>query len=113
MCPVADVFDMLPRLRNHARRFDEHGEPSQLRRDADDILWIDAHALRAEAIELLDAMLGVASVATHVPLTDRTARTGDWIGVTDNRYDEVAHGKLCRARRSGDMCHGFVPQHEM
>src|SRR5688500_20235464 len=37
-----------------------------------------------------DAMLGVLPIPTHVPLSGRAARTGDWIRMTHHWHDEIA-----------------------
>src|SRR5262249_37573041 len=61
------------------RGIDLHGE---LRRNAP--------ALRAEAVQPLDAMLGVESVAAHVPLADGTGRGGDGIRRAHKADDGIA-----------------------
>src|SRR5918998_1192635 len=60
---AADPLDVLPRLGQHAGRLQQHAEVLQRRVDLDGILRMDAEALRAEAVALLDPALGVEAVA--------------------------------------------------
>ena len=60
--------------------------------DLDGELRRDAPALGAEAVQSLDAVLGVEPVAAHVPLAGRAGRAGDRIGMAHDA-DHVIAGR--------------------
>jgi hypothetical protein len=62
----------------------------QSRVELDRELRLKAKSFRAKAVQLLDAVLRVEAIATHVPFAHRTVGTGNWIRVTDDAYDQIA-----------------------
>src|SRR3974377_621888 len=96
---LADGRDLLPRFRDDRRRLRGHaGEPAGPVH-LDPVLGLDPPALRHEAVDLLDAALGVLAVPAHVPLADRAVRTRDGIGASHDADDEIA--LLQRGGRAG------------
>ena len=69
-------------------------------------------ALGREAIGLLDAALGVATVATHVPLAERATHAGLRVRMSHYADDQVTGGEAASGRRLHDPPQGFVPQDE-
>ena len=55
------------------------------------LLFLRARGLRPE---LLDAPLGVAAVAAHVPLADRAIRTRFRVGAAHDACDQIARAQL-------------------
>src|SRR5262249_52931696 len=66
---VADALGMVPGLGQDAGWLQQHAEDPQYRVDLDREVRLDAEAFGAVAVPLLDAALGVAAVAAHVPLS--------------------------------------------
>ena len=62
--------------------------PSE-RRDLHRVLGLDAPALGHEAVDLLDAALGVLAVAAHVPLADGAVRARHGVRPPDDADDQV------------------------
>jgi hypothetical protein len=58
---------MIPSLGDHARRFEQNAGLAERRIDLDQKFGLDAKILRAETVTLLDAALGIAAVAAHIP----------------------------------------------
>src|SRR6202034_2238942 len=73
---VSDGFGLLPGLGDHGRRLEQHPEPAEGGIDAHDSIGMCAVTLAHEAVELFDAVLDVATVATGVPFALRTGVTG-------------------------------------
>ena len=63
----ADALGVVPGLGEDAGRLEQHAKDAQIGVDLDGEFRLDAEALGAVAVPLLDAALGVAPVAAHVP----------------------------------------------
>ena len=106
---LADPPDLLPRLGDHRRRFEQHAEQARGPRSTF-IAYSGSIRQRSrhEAVDLLDAALGVAAVAAHVPFADRAGWAGHRVGAPDDADDQVAGGERAgRARvatRPSDSC---------
>jgi hypothetical protein len=87
---AADPLHVLPRLGNHAGRLEQHADPFQGWIDTHRVLRLDAIALRAEAVSLLDAAFRIEAVAAHVPLTAGAIRARHRVGAAHNRHDQIA-----------------------
>ena len=83
-------LDLVPRLRDDARRLHEHAADSKRAINGNDTRHVHAKSLSAKSIQPLDAVLGTPTVATHIPLADRACLAWHRIRLSDNRYDEVA-----------------------
>ena len=93
------AIDMVPRLRHHARRLEQHGLEPERRIDLHGEFRRDAPALGAEAVQSLDAVLGVLPVAAHVPLAGRAGRAGNRIGMAHDADDVIAGLEIGLLRR--------------
>ena len=89
----ADALDVIPGLGDDARRLQQHAELAERRIDLDGVARLDAKPLGAEAVQALDAALGVAAVAAHVPFADGAGRAGHRVGPPHDADDAVADGE--------------------
>jgi hypothetical protein len=71
-----------------------------------------AKVLASVAVKLLDAALGVATVATHVPLAYRTIWAGLGIGTAYDANNEVAWFHTTATRSAQNTSEGFVAKNE-
>ena len=62
-----DALGMIPRLGDDAGRLEQDAESAQVGIDLDRELGLDAKVVGSKAVPVLDAALGVAAVAAHVP----------------------------------------------
>ena len=81
---------MVPGFRDHAGRLQQHRVEPERGIDLHGEFRLDAPALGAEAVQPLDAVLGVLPVAAHVPLAGRAGRAGDRIGMAHDADDVIA-----------------------
>src|SRR5262245_45346772 len=81
---------MVPGFRYDAHRLKQHGIETERGIDLHGELRRDAPALRAEAVQALDAVLGVEPVAAHVPLAGGAGRAGDRIGCAHDADNVIA-----------------------
>src|SRR5581483_6091451 len=75
-------------------------------------IGLEAHTLRAIAVALLDAALGVKPVAAHVPLADRAARARLRIGPAHDADDVIAGLEPAIRGRFDHAGQRLVPEHE-
>ena len=75
-------------------------------------LGLDPPSLRHEAVELLDAPLGVLPVAAHVPLTHRAVAARHRVRAPDDAHDEVPGLQPGCRPRVEDPAQGLVSEHE-
>src|SRR4051812_10636402 len=101
---------MLPRLREDARRLEEHAGEAEhgthLHREAGG----RAPALGAEAIRLLDAALGIEAIPAHVPFAERAVRARHRIRMAHDAGDRVADGKVGSLRRADHAAERLVTE---
>ena len=108
----ADALDVIPGFGDDAGRLEQHGELAQRRIDLDGVARLDAKPLGAEAVQALDAALGVAAVAAHVPFADGAGRAGHRVGPPHDADDAVAGGEAAAAaapRSPRHRIHGRAP----
>src|SRR5206468_3540606 len=96
---LADALSVFPRLRNDARRLEQHAEMSNRSIHLHSVCGIDAPLFGAEAVQLLDPVLGVLTVPAHVPLARATIDAGRGIGLANDTHDEIALGEAHTRRR--------------
>jgi hypothetical protein len=101
-----------PGLRYDAGRLDEHRPVTEPSGDGDSFIEAKGVPLRRESIELLDAVLGVAAVETHVPLPHRARRARHRIGAAHDTNDEVVGSEWGARRRLEDPSKRLVAEHE-
>ena len=91
---------------------EQHAEEPERRVDPHRVLGLDPPALGHEAVDLLDAALGVLAVAAHVPLADGAVRARDGVGPAHDADDQVA--LLQAAARAGvdDPAERLVAEHQ-
>ena len=77
---LTDAFGVVPGLGDDARRLEQDAGHAERRIDLDKEIRLDAEKVRAEAVSLLDAALGVAAVAAHIPFADGAAEQGTGSG---------------------------------
>jgi hypothetical protein len=83
---------VIPGLGHDAGRLEQDCALAELRVDRDHELRLRAVTLGGEAVQALDAVLGVAAVLAHVPLAARAARARHGIRVAHDRAYRVALG---------------------
>src|SRR3984957_14413272 len=84
---------MIPGLGDDAGRLDQHAGVAERVIDLDQKVGLDAEKIRAVAVAFLDAALGVAAVAAHIPFADGTGGTRHRIGPAHDADDAVAGAK--------------------
>src|ERR1700677_2909321 len=77
---LTDPLAMIPGRGDHAGRFEQNRGLAKCRVDLDQKFRLDAKILRAKSVPLLDAALGVESVAAHIPFADSARWTRHRIG---------------------------------
>jgi hypothetical protein len=87
---LPDRADLLPRFGDDCGGFEQHAQEAERAVDFHRVLRLDPPALGHEAVDLLDAALGVLAVAAHVPLPHRTVGAGDGVGAPDDAHHEIA-----------------------
>jgi hypothetical protein len=107
-----DALDLLPRLRHDARRLEQHADVREAGIDAHRELRLDAPALRAITVALLDPALGVAAVAAEVPLAARAAGARDRVRAADDAHDQVAWAQAGAGRALAHPPERLVAEHE-
>ena len=107
-----DALGMVPRLGDDTGRFDQHAVHAERRVDLDQKVGLDTEEIRAVAVALLDAALGVAAVAAHVPLADRAVRTWHRIGPPHDADDQIAWLEAAVGRRFLHLAERLVPDHQ-
>ena len=65
-----------------------------------------------KSVSLLDAALGVAAVATHIPFADGTGRTGNRVGPAHNADNDVAGFHPAAGRRVLHFTERLVAEHQ-
>jgi hypothetical protein len=90
LCAGADASDVLPCLGDHARRFQQHTDAIESGIDLDRVFGADPVPIGRVAVPSVNAALGIAAIAAHVPLTDRAVRTRDPIGSAHDADDQIA-----------------------
>jgi hypothetical protein len=96
----ADAIDLLPRFRQHARRLEQHAAELQRCIDAHYAIGLDREALRAESMQLLDAVLRVPSVSAHIPFAERAARARHRVGAAHDTDHEISLREARALRRA-------------
>src|SRR5215467_3085312 len=81
---------MVPCLGDDAGRFDQNTVQSERWIELDQKFWLDTEKFRAVAVAFLDAALGVAAIAAHVPFARGTAGTRYGIWTAHNADHEIA-----------------------
>jgi hypothetical protein len=110
--PLADALGVIPRLGDDACRLQQHARNIERSIDLDQKFRFDSEKFRAEAVALLDAALGVAAVAAHIPFADRAGGTRDRIGPPHDADDEVARFDAASGRRLLDLAERFMTDHQ-
>ena len=109
---AADALGVIPRLRHHARRLGQHAGNAERRVDLDEKFRLDAKKLGAEAVALLDAALGVAAVAAHVPFAGGASGARHRIRPAYDADDDIASRHAAAGRRLLDPAEQFVADHQ-
>src|SRR5579863_9975799 len=86
----ADALGMIPGLGDDAGRLDQHAVEAERGIELDQKVRLDTEKIRAVAVALLDAALGVAAVAAHIPFADGATRTRHRIGPAHDTDDKIA-----------------------
>src|SRR6187431_2639498 len=108
----ADRLDLFPGLRDNGRGFQQHAKQAERRVDLHRVLGLDPPALRHEAVDFLDAALGVLAVAAHVPFTNRAVRARHRVGPPDDADDQVALAERAGRARVNDTAERLVAEHQ-
>ena len=96
---AAHPFDMVPGLGDDAGGLHQHAGEAEIAIDRDCEIGFDPKPFGAEAVPLLDAALGKAAVAAHVPFAGRTGRTRQRIGTPHDTDNRIADGEPAALRR--------------
>jgi hypothetical protein len=103
---------VLPGLGEHARRLEQHARGAEARIDLHQETRRGAPALGGEPVGLLDAALGVATVATHVPFAERAIQARHRVGMSHDADDHVADAEAAVRGRIHDTAERFVAEHQ-
>src|SRR5690349_7126440 len=103
---------MIPGLGDDTCRLHQHTGKPESWIDGDSEVRLDPETFGAEAMPVLDAALGVAAVAAHVPFTRCAGRTRQRIGAAHDSYDRIADRKSAAFRRLLHDAEGFMAKHE-
>ena len=87
------------RFGENAGRLEQHAEQAEGRVELDDEFRLDAKIFGAVAMAFLDAPLGVAAVAAHVPFAGGAGAARHRIGSAHDADDEISGGKPAFRRR--------------
>src|SRR5439155_10488636 len=109
---MADALGLIPGFGENARWLEQNPEQPERRIDLDGELRLEPISLRAIAVALLDAALGVAAVAAHIPFADRACGTRNRIRTAYDADDEVAADEARPVRRLLDDAERLVAEHE-
>ena len=109
---VADALGMVPGLGEDAGGLQQHAEDAQCRVELDREVRLDTEAFGAVAVPLLDTALGVAPVATHVPLSVRAREARHRIGPAYDADDEIAGCEAATLGRRLDHAQRFMTENE-
>ena len=110
--PSPNPLDVLPCLGDNARRLEQNPRKPQRGRHLDEVLRLDAVALRRKPMTFFDPAFGVSAIAAHVPLVDRAIRTRDRIGPSDDSDDAISALEVASGRRVDDLAQRLVSQDE-
>src|SRR5712691_9153306 len=108
----SDPLDVIPTLGQNASGLEQDAKNAEARVDLDGEFRLDAEVVGAVAVPLLDAALGVAAVAAHVPFAGGARRAGNRIGPPHHADHKVAGGKSAAARRLQDAAERLMAEHE-
>src|ERR1700719_1360474 len=97
---AADAFDVIPGLGENADRLQQHAEQAEGRVELDDEFRFYSKMLGTVAVAFLDASLGVAAIAAHVPFSGRTGTARHRIWPAHDADDEISGDKPTFRRRS-------------
>src|SRR5262249_54787300 len=78
--------------------------------DLDGEFGLDAEALSAVPVPLLDAALGITSVAAHIPLALGASKARLGIGAADDAHHKIAWDKAGLRRRSHHFSERFMAE---
>ena len=113
-CPraPADAFGMIPGLGDDAGRLDQHAGIAERTIDLDEEVGLDAEKIRTISVAFLDAALGVAAVAAHIPFADRAGGARHRIGPAHDADDAIAGAKSAVGRRLAHFTQRLVADHQ-
>ena len=109
---LADQAHLLPRLGDDGGRLEEHAEQAERAVHLHRVLRLDAPPLGHEAVDLLDAALGVLAVAAHVPFADGAIGARHGIRPADDADDEVPLPQRAAPAWIEDPAQRLVPEHQ-
>lgn len=109
--PAADPFHLFPRLGHDRRRLQQHPDALQAGIELDRVVRLHAPHLRAVAVDLLDAPLGVLAVAAHVELAARASAAGHRIGPANHTDDQINGREPATGRCLTHTAERLVSQH--
>src|SRR4029453_11521086 len=109
---LADRRDLLPGLGDDSGGLQENPEEPEKAVHLHRVLGFDPPALGHEAVDLLDAPLGVLAIAAHVPLTHRAVRARDGVWTADDPHHQIALPEPADRARVNHAAQGFVAQHK-
>jgi len=110
--PRAHRPDLLPGLGHHGGRLEQHPEDPQRGVELGVETRLDPPPLRHEAVDLLDAPLGVEPVAAHVPLTRRAVGARHRVRPPDDADHQVPGRQARHGPGIQDPAQGLVAEDE-
>ena len=109
---MADTFGVVPGLGEDAGGLEQDAEHTQAPVDLDGEFRSDTETLGAVTVPLLDAALGVAPVAAHVPLAGGAGDARLRVGTAHDADNEVARRHAAVLGRRLDLAERFMAEHE-
>ena len=108
-----DVLDVVPCLGDDARGLEQHSGKSQGAIDGHGEPGIHAKEVGGEPVQSLDAVLGVLTVAAHVPFARGTGGAGHGIGAAHDARDVLPRLQAAARRRAYDFAERLVAKDQI
>ena len=110
---LRDPVDLVPRLRQHRGRLEQHAQVAQRRGDRQREVRLDAPLLAAVSVAADDPALGEPVVAAHVPLAGGARRARNRIGTAHDPDHQIPGTKARAGRRLEHLAETLVADDQL
>jgi hypothetical protein len=104
--------DLLPRLCDDGRRFEQNAEKPERTVNFHCVFRLDSPTFRHESVNLFDAPLSVLAVAAHVPFTHRAVGARNGVGTANDADHQITLLESAGWVRVQNAAEGFVAKYE-
>ena len=87
MGSVPDAFDLFPRFRHNAGRLEKNAKDTEMASHRHEPFRARPESFPGKPVLLLNSVLRIPAIATHVPFANGTARTGNRVWLPDDTND--------------------------